>query len=159
MPTFNFSINKKKIEKKETSNDNVKHQIVRKDVIGVVWINEKANYFVKNNAILYPIHLDCYSCKNKDRIYTRKLHNYRRIYIIRNVNEYNECNLNLFLPFAPGCIVSGDIVSNNNIKYFYIKKCWLDYDNDESHLAIEFYRNNYDTIVSIIDNMDLNEIR
>ena len=40
----------------------------------------------------------------RDRVYAQGIDDKRRICIIRNVDEYVECNSNLYLPFAPGCI-------------------------------------------------------
>lgn len=160
MPTFDFSLPKKKTKERKTSHNTNKYEVVTKNIIGVVWIDEFSNYTVKvSDAYRYEIHPDCYSCKGKDRIYLRKLDDNRRICIIRNADAYSDCNRNCYLPFAPGCIVSGDIVVKGFTKQFYIRKCWIELDNDDAHAALVYYRKNYNTIQSVLENSKLNESR
>lgn len=157
MPTFDFSLPKKETKARKTSNNIKRTKVVEENIIGIVWIDINANFTVKvNNSIDYKIHADCYSCKGKDRIYTRELDNNRRCCIIRSINDYGECNPNYYLPFAPGCVVSGDIVIIGFIKYFYIKKCWVELYNNNAHDALAYYRENYDTILSVIENNKIN---
>lgn len=158
MPTFNFSISKKKTKNRKTSKNTKQYEVIKKDVTGIVWIDKKSNYTIKlDNNYSYNIHPDCYSCKGKEKIYSRKLENNKRICIIRNKHEYYDCNINHYLPFAPGCIVIGDIVTVGFTTYFYINKCYVDFNNDDAHNALMYYRQNYNDIIYNIRNNKLNE--
>lgn len=159
MPTFDFSISKKKTKNRKTSKNTKQYEVIKKGITGVVWIDKNSNYVVKlDNNHRYNIHPDCYSCKDKEKIYSRKLDNNRRVCIIRNSNEYYNCNINCYLPFAPGCIVIGNIVAIGFATYFYINKCYVDFNNDDSHDALMYYRQNYNEIINNIRNNKLNEI-
>lgn len=156
MPYFDFSLPKKK-EKRKTSKNTLRSKILEKNVQGVVWIDDKGELTIKVIPDKrYKIHLDSYSCKGKKNIYARKLENRRVVCIIRNIGEYFECNHNIFLPFAVGSIVSGNIVQIGFNKQFIINKCWTDLNNDDAHLALEYYRDNYDTIINALENKTLN---
>ena len=152
MPSFNFSIVKNESNKRKTYNNTKKYEVVKKDVIGVVWIDINANYYIKVNNKFYNINSECYSCKGKDMIYAQGYDDKNRICIIRNPEKCTECNHNLYLPFAPGCIVSGDIIINNPLtdKIFNIKKVWIDINNDDAHEALAFYKEHYKEINAII---------
>lgn len=152
MPSFDFSVVKKESNKRKTSNNIKKYEVVEKDVVGIVWIDINANYYVKINDKHYNIDTECYSCKGKDKVYAQGIDNKQRICIIRNIDEYVECNPNLYLPFASGCIVSGNIIINrfSNSKVFYIKKTWTNFDNDDAHEALSFYKEHYKEINAII---------
>lgn len=159
MPSFDFSLVKKESNKRKTSNNIKKYEVVEKDVVGIVWIDINANYYVKINDKRYNIDTECYSCKGKDKVYAQGIDDKRRICIIRNIDEYVECNPNLYLPFAPGCIVSGNIIINrfSNSKVFYIKKTWINLDNDDAHEALAFYKEHYKEINAIILKRRFNE--
>lgn len=160
MPTFDFSLPKKKAKARKTSNYTKQFEVIEKNIIGVVWIDKSAKFTVKvANQFNYEIHADCYSCKGKDKIYPCKLDDNRRVCIIRNVDNYSDCNQNCYLPFAPGCVVSGDIVVKGFTKQFYIRKCWIELDNDDAHAALVYYRKNYNIIQSVLENSKLNESR
>ena len=152
MPYFDFSLPKKK-EKRKTAKNTLRSKILEKNVQGVVWIDDKGELTIKvvpNKR--YKIHLDSYSCKGKRNIYARRLENRRVVCIIRNVEEYFECNHDVFLPFAVGSIVSGNIVQIGFNQQFVINKCWSDLNNEDAHLALEYYRDNYDTIINALEN-------
>lgn len=152
MPYFDFFLPKKK-EKRKTSKNTVRSKVLEKNVQGVVWIDDKGELTIKVIPDKrYKIHLDSYSCKGKRNIYTRRLENRRVVCIIRNIGEYFECNHNIFLPFAVGSIVSGDIVQIGFNQQFVINKCWSDLNNEDSHSALEYYRDNYDTIITALEN-------
>lgn len=152
MPYFDFSLPKKK-EKRKTSKNTLRFKILEKNVQGVVWIDDKGELTIKVVPDKrYKIHLDSYSCKGKRNIYARRLENRRVVCIIRNIGEYFECNHNIFLPFAVGSIVSGDIVQIGFNQQFVINKCWSDLNNEDSHSALEYYRDNYDTIITALEN-------
>ena len=160
MPTFNFSLPKKETKARKTSNHIKQHEVIEKNIIGIVWIDEFANFTVRvRKNFIYNIHPDCYSCKGKVQVYARNLDKNRRICVIRNIGDYPDCNPNCYLPFAPGCVVSGDIIINGFTKQFYIKKCWVELENDDAHAALVYYRNNYNAIRSILENNKLNESR
>lgn len=152
MPYFDFSLPKKK-EKRKTAKNTLRSKILEKNVQGVVWIDDKGELTIKvvpNKR--YKIHLDSYSCKGKRNIYARRLENRRVVCIIRNIEEYFECNHDVFLPFAVGSIVSGNIVQIGFNQQFVINKCWSDLNNEDAHLALEYYRDNYDTIINALEN-------
>ena len=152
MPYFDFSLPKKK-EKRKTSKNTLRSKILEKNVQGVVWIDDKGELTIKVVPDKrYKIHLDSYSCKGKRNIYARRLENRRVVCIIRNVEEYFECNHDVFLPFAVGSIVSGNIIQIGFNQQFVINKCWSDLNNEDAHLALEYYRNNYDTIINALEN-------
>lgn len=152
MPYFDFSLPKKK-EKRKTSKNTLRSKVLEKNVQGVVWIDDKGELTIKVVPDKrYKIHLDSYSCKGKRNIYARRLENRRVVCIIRNVEEYFECNHDVFLPFAVGSIVSGNIVQIGFSQQFVINKCWSDLNNEDAHLALEYYRNNYDTIINALEN-------
>lgn len=152
MPYFDFSLPKKK-EKRKTSKNTLRSKILEKNVQGVVWIDDKGELTIKVVPDKrYKIHLDSYSCKGKRNIYARRLENRRVVCIIRNVEEYFECNHDVFLPFAVGSIVSGNIVQIGFNQQFVINKCWSDLNNEDAHLALEYYRDNYDTIINALEN-------
>ena len=152
MPYFDFSLPKKK-EKRKTSKNTLRSKILEKNVQGVVWIDDKGELTIKVVPDKrYKIHLDSYSCKGKRNIYARRLENRRVVCIIRNVEEYFECNHDVFLPFAVGSIVSGNIIQIGFNQQFVINKCWSDLNNEDAHLALEYYRDNYDTIINALEN-------
>lgn len=152
MPYFDFSLPKKK-EKRKTSKNTLRSKILEKNVQGVVWIDDKGELTIKVVPDKrYKIHLDSYSCKGKRNIYARRLENRRVVCIIRNVEEYFECNHDVFLPFAVGSIVSGNIVQIGFNQQFVINKCWSDLNNEDAHSALEYYRDNYDTIINALEN-------
>lgn len=152
MPYFDFSLPKKK-EKRKTAKNTLRSKILEKNVQGVVWIDDKGELTIKVvPGKHYKIHLDSYSCKGKRNIYARRLENRRVVCIIRNVEEYFECNHDVFLPFAVGSIVSGNIVQIGFNQQFVINKCWSDLNNEDAHLALEYYRDNYDTIINALEN-------
>lgn len=152
MPYFDFSLPKKK-EKRKTSKNTLRSKVLEKNVQGVVWIDDKGELTIKVVPDKrYKIHLDSYSCKGKRNIYARRLENRRVVCIIRNVEEYFECNHDVFLPFAVGSIVSGNIVQIGFSQQFVINKCWSDLNNEDAHLALEYYRDNYDTIINALEN-------
>ena len=156
MPSFDFSLPKKKVSQRNTSKNNNLNKIIKKNVTGVIWINSDAEYTVSINeggvSFKYPIHYDCYSCKGHARIYRRGVPFKDRYVYIRSAGEYGEQNLNSYLPFAPGCVVLGDLVKTpiNVSPLFIIKDCWTELNNEESHDALMFYKEHIDEINEII---------
>lgn len=148
MPTFDFSLPKKVKAKRKTVNNTERYEIIERNVVGVVWIDIKANYFIHCNTDIYPVAYECYSCKGKARVYRRGYYDRNRVSYIRCNDNLTECNTLHYLPFGIGCIVKGNIVRNKytNKLLFYIKDCWVDYSNEDAHNALEFYRNNINEI-------------
>lgn len=143
MPYFDFSLPKKQTAKKR-GNNTTSYNVVVKAVNGIVWINVEADYFVDVEGKLYKIHKDNYSCKGKDKVYHQcQLNN--RVCYIRTKDNLVECSKH-WLPFAPGCIVFGNIVRIGFTEYFDIKKIWTDPDNSAAHDAIDFYNKHLNEI-------------
>lgn len=158
MPTFDFSIAKKKISKGKTTKNNSRSEVILKGVKGIVWCDEKAEYSVDiGDGFTYPIHRSCFSCKGHARIYRRGVPFKDRHIYIRSIGEYNECNINHYLPFAPGCVVLGDLVKSplSISPLFIIKDCWIELDNEKSHEAITFYKKHIEEINNIIRNQEI----
>lgn len=153
MPTFDFSLPKKKDGKRTTTKNNSRSEIILKGVKGIVWCDENAKYSVDiGDGFMYPIHSSCFSCKGHACIYRRGVPFKDRFVYIRNVGEYNERNINHYLPFAPGCVVIGNLVKSSlSISpLFVIKNCWIELDNEKSHEAIIFYKEHIEEINDII---------
>lgn len=159
MPNFDFTIAKNKLDKIKDSN---KNKIISKDIKGIIWIDIKGEYNVvieqNNKSFRYSIHPSCYSCTGHNIIYKYGVP-FNDIFVyIRNNNCYNQ-NLKQFLPFAPGCIVIGDLVkvSFNINPVFIIKECWRELNNRDSHDAIIFYKEHIDIINKNIKEREINE--
>lgn len=153
MPTFNFSLPKKKDGKRTTVKNSSRSEVILKGVKGIVWCDKNAEYSVDiGDGFTYPIHRSCFSCKGHARIYRRGVPFKDRYVYIRSIGEYYECNINHYLPFAPGCVVLGDLVKTplNASPLFIIKDCWVELDNKESHDAVMFYKKYIDEINEII---------
>lgn len=156
MPSFNFSIPKKVANKKFSKN---KHKVILKDVKGVIWIDENAEYWVALDNFQYPIHPDCYSCKGKSTVYRQEECYKSNLKYIRNAGECYELNNNFWLPFGIGCVVCGDLIDIGKVSpVFIIKDCWTEYNN-ESHKALEFYRKHIKEINDIIRNRRKHEFK
>lgn len=145
MPTFDFSLPKKKIKERKTSNSINVYEVLERNVEGIVNISINADYYIKCENGDYKIMPECYSCKGKSTVYRQSCYDLGRFVYIRCVDEYIECNPLHWIPFAPGCVVSGNIVLNKTTKrsYFKIKKCWIDNDYDGADKALQFYINNH----------------
>lgn len=148
MPSFSFTLAKKPAGKRKTSVRTNEYEVVDTNVVGVVWIDINANYFVHTEEHTYPIKKECYSCKGKSRVYRHGCYDMNRVSYIRLSDNLNECNHTYYIPFAVGCIVSGSIHRNKstNKLSFNIRKCWIDYDNEDAHKALEFYRQHLNEI-------------
>lgn len=149
MPTFDFSISKRKEVKSKKTYTTSEYSILESSVTGVVYITLDACYNVKVNDINYSIMSKNFSCKGVSKVYRQLLDNNKQRVLYVRLDD-NKCELghNLYLPFAPGCVVIGNILEHTKFKYkiFDIKKVLIDYDNVESQEAIKFYRDNYDVI-------------
>lgn len=150
MPSFNFlPVNGNKA--KRNAKKSYKSNILIKNVIGIVWIDRKAEYYVLvNNVDKYYIHSSCYSCVGKSQLYRQGNFDKSNLVYIRLYDNLVECDRYCWLPFGVGCIVKGNVILENNIKYFIIKHCDIALDNKPSHEAMEFYLNNIEEINKLI---------
>lgn len=157
MPSFDFSISPKKESKKKAIKNNVGFKVILSNATGVVWIDNKANYSVSIDNVHVSIHKDCYSCKGQLKVYRQGTNSKGRVCYIRCLDDCKALDTNYWLPFAPGCIVIGDLYSNEFTfkKYFIIKKCFIDLSNQEAHDAMQYYREHLIEINNIINNRNV----
>lgn len=146
MPYFDFTVTKKQTN---TNHKKAKqYTIIKRDIYGVVHIAITGMLFVNINNTVVPILKDCYNTVGKDKIFSLKLNkDSKRLCIVRNKNErLNYTNEN-YLPFAPGCIVYGNLLLNPyGTTLFNIKKVIIEYDNEESKIALNYWKTNYEEI-------------
>ena len=146
MPYFDFSVIKKQTN---TNHKKAKqYTILKKDIYGVIHINIEGLLFVNINDTVVPILKECYSTKGKDKIFSLKLQkNTKRLCIVRNKDERLIYNNENYLPFAPGCVVYGNLLLNPyGTTLFNVKKVLIEYDNEESRNAFNYWKNNYKEI-------------
>lgn len=148
MPIFNFSIPVKK-ESKRKVNTNVSrtYNIIEKDVLGVVFITLEASFYVYTNRGEFKFTDDSFSCKNIKNVYAQLLDtNKQRILCVRAERKI-ECDKDVFLPFAAGVCVIGNIVEDRfKTLRFNFKKAFVDADNKIAQKALNFWRTNYEVI-------------
>lgn len=151
MPTFSFSPVKKK-EKRKANNNTKQYKIIEKSIVGVIYVTIKGEFDVLYNGVFYKIHPKCFKCKGKAKIYKLGEDKPKRFGFTRVLEDYKEFNSFGWLPFTIGSIVKGNIIVDNrtNHYWFYIKKEWLDYDNELSKKAYNYYKENYEEINKII---------
>lgn len=155
MPFFDFTISKKSKGKNKITKNNT-YSIVSKNINGVVTININGNYFVKVDTTEYSIIPESYSCKNRILIFFKILSDInQRILWIRNIDNLQELNTDVYLPFAPGVCVKGDILKINSKLMFRINKVYIDYNNDEANVALKFWKDNYKLINNNIMNVKI----
>lgn len=154
--TFNFSAVPKKQKKATTSSSSGKYEILNKGILGVVFIDLDAKYSVLTETeIKLPIVSENYSCKGVKDVYEQRfaindLGHMNRVLHTRSERDRVECGKNHYLPFVAGCCVKGSIVLNKytKVKMFKIRTVYVDNTNPLARNAIEFYRNNYNAIIS-----------
>lgn len=151
MPTFSFSSVKKK-EKRKTNSHTKQYEVILKSVEGVVFINEKAEFLVFHNGTYFQINKSCYSCKGKERIYKLGYDKPNKYSFTRALEDYKDLGMFGWTPFTVGSIVKGNVVVNSltNHYSFIIKKEWMDYTNELSQKAHNYYKEHYDEINKII---------
>lgn len=139
MPTFNFQVVNvvKKSRPQKDKSDNT-YQIIQRKVVGVVHVDIHANYYVVVNNEKYTIAEECYTCKDKRKLYRQGEYDFAKVVWIRAIN-FNSMNINYWLPFTVGCVVTGNIVSNNITNKFIIIDV-SDEINDKTHDALVYYR-------------------
>jgi hypothetical protein len=92
----------------------------------------------------YPIKKENHDCKNIKNVYILKIEKNNRIYIARYENLQSLSKH--FKPFAPGCIIKGDILKINNIETFNIKHVYVDKFDTISKRLFNYWKNNYNEI-------------
>lgn len=155
MATFNFSVSTTKRTIKESN-------VVHKNIKGVVYINEQADYKVFYNDMFYNISEDSYFCKGKDKIYKQGYANElgQNLCVIRDADSKEEKHPLFYLPFGIGSVVIGNIVKDkDNYLVFKINETLMDCTNEECHKAKRFYAENYKAINKIILDKQKNVFR
>lgn len=162
MPTYNFSSVKEIIKKEKAIKANSGYKIKLKDVQGVVFINNKAEYYIlTKDDIKYPIIAECYSSYKKRIVYRQGEGDYTRVTWIRTRDNLVGLDQNLWLPFGIGCEVTGNIVHDiaNDVDKFAIKSCDINYFNNKSHEALVYYRQHIEEITKIIRQKRYNGVK
>lgn len=147
MPYFDFTIVSSHNKTKRNYKIRTKNTIIESNVIGYVTIDLDANYYVVYNDKSYKINPINYSCKGFITIYNRFLdENNHRIRIIR-VNDSVKAH-HPYLPFAPGCVVKGNITVLNDLAeiVFDIKKCYIDKEDATANYYLKHFKDNYNII-------------
>jgi hypothetical protein len=145
MPSFSFAVVAKRQQKRSVPAITLTKVYTK--VEGVVGITIEGNYYVKVGGREFPITAISFNCEGKECIYSKELHDERRLAIYRLPTEKHAKHAG-YLPFAPGSCVIGDIVTmSNNIRYtFNIKKVYYNPANNDAKNEYIFWRDNYDTI-------------
>ena len=148
MPKFNFSVSKKETVKKKSSDNSKLYETVENNVKGVVFIDIEGLYTVRYNGKDYNLTENSYNCKNHYIIYRRGYldDNNKNSCIIREDNKSIEAKHINYLPFAPGCIVIGNIIQNGFKTLFEFSKVCFGEGNSDSTEARQFYIANSKTI-------------
>ena len=141
MATFNFAPIKLN---KGTKTQTTKNEILKQDVEGYVGIKLNGEFYVLYDNKEYPIKKENHDCKNIKNVYILKIEKNNRIYIGRTENLQSLPKH--FRPFAPGCIIKGNIVKINNIEIFNIKHVYVDKFDAISKKLFNYWKNNYDEI-------------
>lgn len=159
MPIFNFSVSQKKVKQKKETKSNNSIKVELKNIKGVVFINDNAEYYINaDNGIDYKINDKSYSCKNKSIVYRVGEYDTKRVKRIRPLNNLLECNPNYWLPFGIGCVVVGNIINEGDDVTFVIHDCYTDLYNEKCKKAFNYYLDNIDKINTIIKNKRLNGV-
>lgn len=145
MPTFNFSVVKKK-DKREHKPAK-QYVILRKGVTGIVHIDIYGKFYINLNDAKVPILKECYSTKGKTYIFSRKLKtDGKKLCIVRTKNDATTV-FEEYLPFCPGCVVKGNILLNPyGTTLFNIKKVRLEYENVDAKAAFLYWKVHYEEI-------------
>ena len=145
MPTFNFSVVKKK-DKREHKPAK-QYVVLKKGVTCIVHIDIEGKFYVNLNDVKVPILKECYSTKGKTYIFSRKLKtDGKKLCIVRTKNDATIV-FEEYLPFCPGCVVEGNILLNPfGTTLFNIKRVKLEYENADAKLAFLYWKKHYDEI-------------
>lgn len=145
MPTFNFSVVKKK-DKREHKPAK-QYVVLRKGVTGIVHIDIYGKFYINLNDVKVPILKECYSTKGKTYIFSRKLRtDGKKLCIVRTKNDATTV-FEEYLPFCPSCVVEGNILLNPyGTTLFNIKKVRLEYENVDAKAAFLYWKVHYEEI-------------
>lgn len=147
MPSFSFSVNNKS-KRKEIAKI-VKYEVVQENVYGVVFVDDEFKYRVVVRNTIYDITPSSFTCKNKRNLYPQILDkNKRRILYIRTSEDKRELDSRFWLPFAVGVVVRGDLVNNKNLNeiQFKVKKACREIYDDNSKIAMDYYKEHYEEL-------------
>lgn len=150
MPSFSFTPVKKEIKvakHKKSVDDTI--EVLVKNLTGIVFIDINGDYSVKVNGNNYNIHKDCYNTQGVSKIYLQRLSKdgYREIFV-RPLDFAPKTDEKHYLPFTVGCEVCGKLIKNKITSevYFYINEVNMIHNDIEAKQALQFYKDNYDTI-------------
>lgn len=145
MPTFNFSVVKKK-DKREHKPAK-QYIVLKKGMTGIVCIDINGKFYVNVNDVKVPILKECYSTKGKTCIFSRKLKtDGKKLCIVRTKNDATTV-FEEYLPFCPGCVVEGNLLLNPyGTTLFNIKKVRLEYENVDAKVAFLYWKTHYNEI-------------
>lgn len=150
MPSFSFTpVEKKVIKIKEKKSVDNKVKILKKDVYGVIFIDIEGNYSVKVDNVYHKINPKCFNTQGVEKLYLQRLSKdgYREIFA-RPLDLCYKTDEKHYLPFNVGCEVLGNIEENNITKniFFNILKVEQYSTNPDCKIALNFYKENYETI-------------
>lgn len=150
MPSFSFAPVEKKVNKvKEKKLVDNRVKILKKNVYGVVFIDIEGNYSVKVDNVYYKIEPKCFKTQGVEKLYLQRLSKdgHREIFA-RPLDFCFKVDEKHYLPFNVGCEVLGNIEENNITKniFFNILKVEQYSPNPDCKIALNFYKENYETI-------------
>lgn len=131
--------------------------IIKRNVIGVVGIDINGNYFVTIENINYPITLNSYDIKGRNKYYAIELQNNKSLCIISQ--NKRDTNNKKYCAFTIGSIVKGNTRKILEIERFDLVKVLeitdlpeenRNYYREIVHNYKQFFRNNYETIIKCI---------
>lgn len=150
MPSFSFTPVEKKVSKvKDKKLVDNKVKILKKNVYGVVFIDIDGNYSVKVDNVYHNINPKCFNTQGVEKLYLQRLSKdgYKEI-LARPLNFCFKSDEKHYLPFNVGCEVLGNVEENNITKNisFNILKVEQYSSNPDCKIALNFYKENYETI-------------
>lgn len=150
MPIFDFTAFNHKKQSKTSYKPKSDFTIVERNVIAVAIITPDANYLAVNLNTGEAFNITSKSYKLKTNIcYSQQLVDNKRIKAIKIDDICSWDNPHLYLPFAPGVGLYGNIIKSNlnNSLWFDLKKSVsLPKENELSKKAFLFYREHYEEI-------------
>ena len=149
MPSFNFTVVEKETKVAKRKSVGNKSEILSKNIYGVVFIDIEGNYTVMVNGKHFIIHPDNYNTQGVSMIYLQRLSvDGQREIVARPLDFAPRLDGKHYLPFTVGCEVLGNIIKNklSNQICFDILKVEPYCNNIDSKEAIQFYKDNYETI-------------
>lgn len=154
MAYFNFAISNKPVVKQESN-------IIHKNIKGVVFITDRAEYKVLFKDTLYDITDKSFSCKGVTTIYRQGISDKRGrpICYVRERDLSFDRDRLYWTPFTAGSLVSGNIIKDSGNMLFDVQDITIDYNNDKCHEARLYYLDNYKQINKIMNKKILNAFR